>query len=285
MKSILYSMIAILFFGILAMGFINKPQIHTILIQSTDSKITVLTLSQSADIISKRLKAYNMERFELKIIPGQNQIRVVLSGKQDVKIAENLITQKGRLEFYETYNVHELTSLLKGDSTLLKLLPAGKQYETSPNIGCTTSAEVKTVNEYLASLGVSDKCKFAWSDFFDAPDVCLYALRVEKGNLIPLTGKDIQRFELKYDSARQTDNIAFEFKTPAIQVWADVTRRNINRAIAIVMDNNVLYAPVVRDEINGGNCEVSGDFTHAQVQYLVAIGSNAELPVSFTVIK
>jgi len=279
-------MIAILFFGIIAIGFENKPQTRTILVQSTDRNVSALTLSQSADIITRRLQTFSMEKFEIKIISGKNQIRVVLSGKQDRKVAESLITQKGALEFYEAYNYHDLIQLLKGDSTLLKYLDKGKHYESSPNIGCISSAtEMKSVVQYLNSLKLGDKCKFAWSNFFGDTDVCLYALRMEEGNRIPLTGSDIQNFEVKHDAGRQKDNILFKFKTPAIQVWADVTKRNLDKAIAIVMDNNVLYAPVVHGEINGGNCEISGDFTHAQVQYITAIVSGGELPASFTIIK
>jgi preprotein translocase subunit SecD len=278
-------MIAILFFGIIATGFVNKPQTQTILIQSDDSKISALTLSQSADIITKRLQTFSMEKFEIKIISGKNQIQVVLSGHQDLKVAESLITQKGKLEFYEAFTYHDLTQLLNGDSTLIKMLHVGEHYESSPNIGCTSAAERNTIVQYLNSLKIGDKCKFAWSNIFGEPEDCLYALRIDKGNLIPLTSNDIQNFEVKLDSVRQKDNIAFKFKTPAVKVWADVTKRNIDRAIAIVLDNNVLYAPIVHDEINGGNCEISGDFNHTQLQYITAIGSSGELPVSFTILK
>jgi len=285
MKSINHSLIAILFCGIIATGFVNKPQTHTILLQSSNSKVSALTLSQSADIITKRLQSFSNEKFEINTVPGKNQIQVVLSGNQNLKVVESLITQKGSLEFYEAYNYSDLIKLLKGDSAFLKLLPVGNHYESSPNIGCTSTNEKNTVIQYLKSLGVSDKCKFAWSNFFDEPDACLYALRMEDGNRIPLSGNDIQSFEAKYDSARQADNIAFKFKTSAVKVWADVTKRNIDRVIAIVMDNNVLYAPVVRGEINGGNCEISGDFTRAQVQYIASIGASGQLPVSFTIVK
>jgi preprotein translocase subunit SecD len=285
MKSITYKLLAVLFCGIMAMGFINKPQSNTILILSTDSKVSALTLSQSAEIITKRLQAFSKETFEIKTIPDKNQIKVVLYGKQDLKIMESLIVHKGKLEFYEAYNNHDLNLLLKGDSTLVKLLNPEVHYDSSPELGCTSAGKVNAVDKYLNSLKLGDKCKFAWSNFFGKPEVCLFALRLEKENIIPLTGQDIQSFELKHDSDRQKDNILFKFKTPAIQVWADVTKRNLDRAIAIVMDNNVLYAPVVRDEINGGNCEISGGFTHAQVQYIAAIGANGELPVDFIVVK
>lgn len=284
MKSILYSIIAKIFFGIIAMSFVNKPQTHTILIQSTDCKTSALTLSQSADIITKRLQKFSLDKFDIKII-SVNQIKVVLYGTHNLKVTENLITQKGALDFYEAYNYHDLIQLLKGDSTLLKYLHKDNHHESSPNIGCTSAAEMKSVVQYLNSLKLGEKCKFAWSNFFNDSDVCLYALRMEEGNRIPLTGFDIQSFEVKHDADRQKDNISFKFKTPAIPVWADVTKRNIDKAIAIVMDNNVLYAPVVHEEINGGNCEISGDFTHTQVQYIAAIGANGELPVNFMIVK
>lgn len=286
MKTLAYKMVAIVFFGILAMGFINSPQTkRSILIQSNDSKMSSLVLSQSADIITKRLQYFSNEKFEIKTIPGKNQIQVVVSDKEDLKIIENLITQKGKLEFYEAFSYGDLIQLLKGDNSLLKLFHSGAPHESSPGIGCIAVAEMHTVVTYLNSVATNNKYKFALNNYFDKPEVCLYALRLEAANRIPLTGCDIQSFEAKYDSERQADNILFKFKATAIKVWADVTRRNIDRAIAIVIDNTVLYCPVVRDEISGGNCEISGDFTKTQVQYIVAIGANGELPVSFSIVK
>ena len=51
------------------------------------------------------------------------------------------------------------------------------------------------------------------------------------------------------------------------------------------MDSNELYATVASGEINGGNCGISGDFTHLQVQYIAVIGGNGELPEKFKIVK
>ena len=61
--------------------------------------------------------------------------------------------------------------------------------------------------------------------------------------------------------------------------------KNINNAIAIVLDNKVIYAPVLKSVIEGGKCSITGDFTKPQVQYLAALCNNGELPVSFKVVK
>lgn len=286
MKTLSCKIFAILFIGILALGFIHRPQTRNpILIQSNDSKMSSLALSQSADIIARRLQSFSREKFEIKTIPGKNQIQVVVPANEDIRLMENLMTQKGALEFYEAYTYGDFTKLFISDSSLFKVFHTSAPSESSPGIGCITVGEMNTVIEYLNSAGLNGKCKFAWSDFFDKPDVCLYALRTEPGNRIPLTGLDIQSFEAKQDAAWQTNSIIFKFKTPAIKVWAEVTKRNIDRPIAIVLDNKVLYSPVVRDEITAGNCEISGDFTNSQVNYIVAIGSNGELPSSFHIVR
>jgi SecD/SecF fusion protein len=62
-------------------------------------------------------------------------------------------------------------------------------------------------------------------------------------------------------------------------------RRNNGKALAIVLDGKVVFAPVVQGEIAGGHCTITGGFTTAQVKYIAAIGSNGELPVGFKVVN
>ena len=67
--------------------------------------------------------------------------------------------------------------------------------------------------------------------------------------------------------------------------FSDATSKNINRAIAITMDSYVYSAPVVRAQITGGLCEISGDNTEKDANYFLAIVNNDTLPVSFEIIK
>ena len=268
------------------MGFKSNPTAtQTILIQSTDKKISSVMLSQSADIISKRLKSFSADKFEIKLFPEKNQIQITVSNKQNIKITESLITQKGKLEFYETYDYKGLANLLKGDTTLLKFLNADSVHGKSARLICASADRVKEFNKHLNSAAINGKCRFAWATMFDDPEACLFALNLNPENLIPLTGADIESFAAKFDKTIQNDCIDFKFKKYAIPVWAAATRQNLGKEIAIVLDNTVLYAPFVNDEIKGGNCTISGDFTHVQVQYIVAIGSGGELPAEFKAVK
>lgn len=286
MKTIIYLLIAVFAFGIIASGFTNQANAGTrILIQSTDNNISPVTLSQSAKIITARLKNFSSGKFELTVIPEKNQIQVILTDSRDLNAVEDLLTQKGALAFYSTYNHERLSELLKGDNHLFSLLKANDPDHSMATVGCTAVNEVEKVNVYLKTVTFSQKCKFAWGQTSNDNNVCLYALRLdgEKGAL--LTGSDIESVKFNKDKASGNYELGIEFKEPAVKLWADATKRNINNAIAIVLDDKVIYAPVLKSVIESGKCSITGDFTQDQVRYFAALCNHGELPVSFKVVK
>lgn len=286
MKTIIYTIIAIFICGLIATGFTGKPFTkQTILLQCTNSHLSAAELAKSADIITMRLKSFSTDKFEIKTFPEKQQIAVILTKTRELEITEKLITQKGFMELYETYDPLSFSELMNGDNTLTNLFHEKTPRNSSAMIGCTSVAEMTRIDQYLQTSRLNVKCRFAWDNLFADSDVCLYALRTGEGNRIHLTGTDIESFESKKATKWQKGSIAFKFKKSAIQTWADVTKRNLNKAVAILLDNKVIFAPFVTSEINGGDCEISGDFTQSQVRYIVAIGNCGVLPADFSVVK
>ncbi len=286
MKTIMYILISVFAFGIISNGFTNQANAETkVLIQSTGNHISSASISQSAKIISARLTDFSSGKFEVTAIPEKNQIQVTLADNQDLKVIENLLVQRGAIAFYATYNHERLSELLKGDNQLFSLLKSNDPDHSIATVGCTAITEVEKVNSYLKTVTLNQKCKFAWSQSSGDTDVCLYALRLEGERGALLTGSDIETVKFNQDKASGTYELGIEFKKPAHKLWADATMRNINNAIAIVLDNKVIYAPVLKSIIEGGKCSITGDFTKSQVQYLAALCNNGELPVSFEVVK
>ncbi len=286
MRTILYLFIAIFVFGILEPSFTNRVLAqNSILIQSADNKTSSILLAQSAQIISARLKDFSAEKFDLKVIPEKNQIQLSFTSNLDLKTVEKLLTQKGSLAFYETYDRTGLTGLLNGDKKLFSLFADSQGNQSDTKIGCTTVAEVEKVTNYLKTLKQVEKCKFAWDQHFENSKVCLYALKTDgkKGALI--VGGDIESVQYNQDKASKDNAISIKLKKSAIGLWADATKRNLNHAIAIVLDNHVLAAPIVRSVITGGLCEITGDYTQNQAKYIAALGNNGELPLIFKIIK
>jgi preprotein translocase subunit SecD len=284
MKTILYTMVAIFIFGIIATGFTNKANTkNIILIESVNKNVSSTTLNQSVEIITNRLKDYSSKKFEVNAIPGKNQIQVVLYSKWELTEVEKLLTQKGSLGFYETYNQKSLKELLSNDTHFYSLFNNSITKDSATWIGETPITEVEKVNEYLKTSGLDKKCKFAWSLNPVKSNMSLYALKSDKGAI--LTGSDVESMKLGFDKKHKFNEIRINFKPAAVQIWEDVTKRNIGNAIAIVMDDKVDAAPYVATSIPGGKCIITGNLTKAQIKFIAALGDNGELPIDFKIVK
>lgn len=282
MKTKIYFLLAVIVFGIITAAFpVKANAAQTILIQSTDTNVSEVVLSQSAKIISNRLKDYSNAKFEMKINPEQNQIQVTFTDNMDVKVAEKLLTQKGEIGFYKMYNRKSLSENFKDSQHLYSLLKSNDENNNRVEIGCCSIPESTRVNEYLQSLEQNSTCKFVWSQPSKDSNVCLYALRTEKAPL--LTGVDIE--SMKSGNENKHFYIGINFNKPAVALWAEITKQNIGNSIAIVLDNTVLAAPIVRSAIEGGKSMITGDYTQLEVKLIAALGNNGELPLSFKVIK
>lgn len=256
MKNILNSIIAIFVISIIAMGCTNKEsnanenKKNIILIQTKDSKSTSDLLTKSSAIISNRLKDFSNENFDVSIIPEKNQIHVTLYNDWDLKTTEKLLIQKGSLEFYETYNRETLSELLMDNDHLFSLFD-NSDY-SSAEIGCTSATNIAKINDYLNTLKLGNQCKFVWSQNSEQSYDCLYALKLfsEKGALI--IGNDIESVKSNHDKILQKNEVEISLKEFSSELWANAVSRNINKAIAVVLDNNVIFAPIVQSEIKMG---------------------------------
>jgi preprotein translocase subunit SecD len=286
MKTILYFLIAIFIFGIVATGFTKKADTKiSIMIQSVDNTISSEALSQSAKIISDRLKDFSSEKFNVSTIPAKGQILVKVTNNRNLEALQSLIIKKGTIEFYETYNHEKLSEILGQDNQLFSLLKIKDTDNQGAKIGCTSVGEVEKVNAYLKSLELNQKCKFAWSQFAENSEVCLFALKPGIGSEPLLTNDDIDI--IKYNKDKQSENYCIEirFKKPAAELWSQATKSNINNAIAIVSDNNVIYSPVVKSEIKNGICEMAGSYSQSEARYFAALINNGELTGNFKIVR
>jgi len=282
MKSIIYLLIAVFTFSIVVASIPKKVStIKIITVQAIDDNISEARLDESAAIIKKRFESVNSKSFDLKVIPEKKQIQIKISDEWNISVAAGLLTAKGKLGFYETYNLQEITNLLKDDklSELLK----GPDYGAL--LGCMNVKEIGKVVEYLKSQNQIDECKFAWGPVNSISETCLYALKPDNAGKPLLSGTDLDKNSVKIVESDGRNDIQFKFIESAVQPWANATKRNIGRAIAIEIDNVVVSAPVVNSQINQGNCMISGNFTKSEAGFLVAILQNGELPADFKIVK
>jgi len=79
--------------------------------------------------------------------------------------------------------------------------------------------------------------------------------------------------------------VNFTFNGEGARRFADVTRANVNRRFAIVLDGKVISAPVIREPITGGRGQISGQFTAASANDLAVLLRAGALPAPLTVIE
>jgi protein-export membrane protein SecD len=79
--------------------------------------------------------------------------------------------------------------------------------------------------------------------------------------------------------------VDFTFNAEGARRFADVTRANVNRRFAIVLDGKVISAPVIREPITGGRGQISGQFTAASATDLAVLLRAGALPAPLTVIE
>jgi len=79
--------------------------------------------------------------------------------------------------------------------------------------------------------------------------------------------------------------VNFTFDTLGARQFAEVTRENVGKPLAIVLDNKVISAPVIREPILGGRGQISGNFTSASAQDLAVLLRAGALPAPLKVIE
>ena len=164
---------------------------------------------------------------------------------------EGLLTSRGDIAFYETYNHAEISGLFKEDDQIYKLLSRDQEQTSSfPIIGCTTENREKA-DEYLKSLSPVKNCRLLWGSEKEKSGYCLFALKTDNESKPLLVRSDIE--SVKFITSDDSENkIHIRLKPGASDIFASATGRNIGKCIAIVIDDKVYSWPVVRDAIKGG---------------------------------
>ena len=79
--------------------------------------------------------------------------------------------------------------------------------------------------------------------------------------------------------------VNFTFNSVGARRFGDVTRANVNHRFAIVLDNQIISAPVIREPITGGRGQISGSFTAASANDLAVLLRAGALPAPLTVVE
>ena len=116
---------------------------------------------------------------------------------------------------------------------------------------------------------------------------------IERGSneLYPVKRRAMLEGDRLIDAAATFDQqtgepvVTFRFDSQGARRFAEITRANVGKPFAIVLDGKVLSAPVIREPITGGSGQISGSFTPRTAQDLAVLLRAGALPAPLTVIE
>src|SRR3989344_6746526 len=94
-----------------------------------------------------------------------------------------------------------------------------------------------------------------------------------------LTGRFLERATLTFNSLTGEPRVSIEFNDEGSEVFSSLTRENIGSILAIYLDGAPISLPVIREEIDGGSAEITGDFNAEEARTLVGRLNSGALPV------
>ncbi|MBR2071477.1 MAG: protein translocase subunit SecD [Phascolarctobacterium sp.] len=105
----------------------------------------------------------------------------------------------------------------------------------------------------------------------------------DHGNIV-LTGSDLKDARAQISQGNQAV-VGLEFNSEGADKFAELTAKNIGRQIAIVLDGEVLTAPVVQEAITGGRAQISGSRSIEDAERLAILLRSGSLPVKIEILE
>ncbi len=102
---------------------------------------------------------------------------------------------------------------------------------------------------------------------------------------IMVSGEDLTDAQPGFDQRTSEPIVSFKFNTNGARRFAQTTQENVGRPFAIVLDNEVISAPVIREPILGGSGQISGSFTVQSANDLAILLRAGALPAPLTIIE
>jgi SecD/SecF fusion protein len=102
---------------------------------------------------------------------------------------------------------------------------------------------------------------------------------------VAMAGDRLSDARSAFDERTGQPIISFRLDNIGARQFSDITRANVGRPFAIVLDGKVLSAPVINEHIGGGSGQISGRFTTSQAADLAALLRAGALPAPLTVIE
>lgn len=204
------------------------------------------SVAQALETIRNRIDQFGVSEPVIQR-EGINHIVVQLPGIKDPKRAIELIGRTARLEF--------------------------KLVDENINPATATPGSIPEDDEILAEKRVDS----------ETGAVTEIPLVVKRKSLI--TGDLLTDAQVRIESQFNQPYVAIEFNSTGARLFDQVTAANVGKRFAIVLDNSIYSAPVIRERISGGSAQITGSFTEKEAADLAIVLRAGSLPAPVNIIQ
>ncbi len=178
---------------------------------------------------------------------------------------------------------------------LLQINQYNGQLSPGTVVGYAHVNDMEKINEYLAMKQVKDvlprNLSLKWGvKAIDERETLyeLYAIKVTNRDGSPALGGDVvtdANADFVQQAGRSEQQVSMSMNAEGAKAWARLTKENIGKSVAIILDDMVYSAPVVNQEITGGRSQISGNFTPEEAKDLANVLKSGKMAASIHIVQ
>jgi len=268
-------------------------------------------VDNSFNVLRNRIDRFGVTQPNIQQVGNSGKILIELPGVKDPERVRKLLQGTASLEFWPTFQGNEVdlyavdarvSEILGnlGDSTAVAnplfrvLSPSGWN---NACIGFAQGVDTVTVNRYLAMAQdvLPQGFRGMWSvkptELVQGSNLYeLVAIKVNsRDGKAPLDGGVVTDARVNFNGAQNggsgAPSVSMTMNAEGASIWAHLTKDNIGKQVAIVLDGLVYSYPTVNGEITGGSSEITGNFDVQEAEDLANVLKSGKLPAPATIIQ
>lgn len=177
--------------------------------------------------------------------------------------------------FFETYTWSEALSALDPADKFFLLVDTEGRDKSGCLLGSCQESKASELWDYIHSEPFQKQLpadiRFAWGASQELQNKLLFALKQPKGQMKGPLQSHIREAKAVKSVHNASYELLLSFTEEGTKLWADLSRANVGRNIAIVSNDLVYSAPMVREAILNGKCMISGSYEESDLTQIINI--------------
>lgn len=268
-------------------------------------------VSSSTNVLRARIDQFGVVAPNIQELEKDGQILLELPGVKEHDRVRELLKSSANLEFYETIPLSEFQGALAEIDQAMRADSASTYRPLSSyfvqmgdpryiNVGIATETARDTINAILASPLAKSKLpsnlKLAWNvkpEIVEGNDstgkktasyYTLVALKTNNGKAA-LSGDVVTAASADFDNQQGGNYVNMTMRPEAGRQWARITAANLQKPVAIVLDDQVYSAPNINSVIEGGRSVITGNFTTDEAKDLANVLKSGKMAAKVDIIS